>query len=57
MLKSNTSDFYFHKYVNFKINLDDDVPWKKTLNMYNVVIHINSVFNKNHNHYYYQTFI
>ena len=37
-----------------KINVDDYLPLEKILNMYNVIILIKSVLNKNHNHYYYQ---
>ena len=57
MLKSNISDVYFHKFMKIKINLDDDLPLGKTLNMHNVGIRIKSVFNKNHNHYYNQVFL
>ena len=57
MLKSNMSDVYSHKYMEIKINSDDDLPLEKSLNMENVVIFIRSAFNKNHNHYYYETFI
>lgn len=35
-----------------KITSDDNL-----LNMYNVIILIKSVLNKNHNHYYYLTFL
>ena len=43
--------------MKIKINLDDDLPLGKTLNMHNVGIRIKSVFNKNHNHYYNQVFL
>ena len=57
MLKSNISDIYSHKEVKIKINPDDHLPLEKTLNIHNAVLHIESVFNKNHNHYYYQAFL
>ena len=57
MSKSNIWDFYSHNYTKIKINLDDDLPFEKRLNVQNVVIIIKSVFNKNNNHYYYETFI
>ena len=56
MSKSNIWDFYSHNYTKIKINLDDDLPFEKRLNVQNVVIIIKSVFNKNYNHYYYETF-
>lgn len=40
--------------MKIKNNWDDDKELEKTLNMYDVVIHIRSVFNKNYNYYYYQ---
>ena len=51
MLKSNISDIYSHKEMKIKINPDDHLPLEKTLNIHNAVLHIESVFNKNHNHY------
>ena len=47
MLKSNISDFYSHKYAKIRIDLNDNLPVEKTLNVHNVVILIKSVFNKN----------
>ena len=47
MLKSNISDFYSHKYTKIRIDLNDNLPVEKTLNVHNVVILIKSVFNKN----------
>ena len=38
-----------------EINSDDNLTLEKTLN--NIVILIKSVFNKNHNHYYYNVFL
>ena len=43
--------------MKIKINSDDNLPLGKTLNMQNVVTPTKSVFNKNCNHYYYETFL
>ena len=40
-----------------KIDSDDDLPLEKTLTMHNDVMVIKSVFNKNHNQYYYKMFL
>lgn len=45
------------KNPKIKINSDDYLPLEKTPNMHNVVALVKSVFNKNQNHYYYQTFL
>ena len=39
------------------IESDNDLLLKITLTMHDVVILINSIFNKNHNQYYYKTFL
>ena len=44
-------------YTNIKTDSDDDFPVQKTLTMYYVIKLIKSVLNKNHNHYYYKTFL
>ena len=44
--------FYTAK-MEIKMDLDEDLPLKKTLRLYNIIILIKSVFNKNHNLYYY----
>ena len=54
MLKSIIPEVYSHKYTKIKINSDDDLLLKKTINIYNVVTLIKSVFIKNYSHYYYQ---
>ena len=54
--KNNISDVHFHKYIKSKTNSDDDLPLEKAVNMFNAVLLINSVFNKNHNYYYYKCF-
>ena len=41
--------------MKIEINSDDNLTLEKTLN--NIVILIKSVFNKNHNHYYYPVFL
>ena len=57
MLKSNISDVCYHKYMKIKINSAEDyLPLEKTINLHIVVKIIKSAFNKNHNHYYYQSF-
>ena len=44
-------------YAKVKIDSDDDLPLQKTLSMHNAVILIKSDFDKNHNQYYYNTFL
>ena len=56
MLKSNIWDLSPHKYMKIKIDSDDDLPLQKPLSMHNIVILIQSVFSKNHDHCYYQFF-
>ena len=38
------------QYLEIRTNSDDQLPLGKTLNMHNVVMLIESGFNKNHNH-------
>ena len=57
MAKSNVAKVYSAKYTKNKMNSDDDLPLEKTLNMQNVVILIKLVFQKSHNHYYYEIFL
>ena len=57
MSKSIISDVYFHKYSNIKVNSDNDLLLEKIFNIQNVVMLMKSAFNKNHNHYKYQTFL
>ena len=57
MLKSNISYVFSHNYAKIKVDSDGDLPLERTITMYNVVILIKSVFNKNHNCYYYKLFL
>ena len=50
------SDDYCNKYMKIRFNSDDDLPFRKTLNMYNAVLLIRSVFNNNKNKFYLQYF-
>ena len=52
ILQTNISDVYCDSYL--KINTDPADDLEKTLNMRNVAILIKSVFDKNHNHFYYK---
>ena len=54
LLKSNILDIYSHKCKKIKINSDNDLLLEKTINMHNAIILIISVFNENHNRYYYK---
>ena len=42
--------------AKIKIDLDGDLPLEKALSLHNVII-IKSVFDKNHNQYFYKTFL
>ena len=56
-LESDILYVVFYDYEKAKIYSDDDLPLEETLIMYNVVILIKLVFNKNHKQYYYKTFL
>ena len=45
--------FFSYNYAKIKIDSDDDLSLEETLNLYNVVILIKSILNKNKNHYCY----
>ena len=49
--------FFWHNYAKIKIDSDDDLSVEKTLTLHNVVILIQSVFNKNQNQYCYNIFL
>ena len=46
----------FHNFAKIKVDSYDSLPLEETLNLYNVIIHTKSVFNKDQNHYYYNIF-
>ena len=52
-LKSGITYVDSHNYTKIKIDSDDDLPLKEIVNFHIVVIFIRSVFNENHNWYYY----
>ena len=45
--------FFSHNSAKIKMNSYDSLPLEKTLTLHNVIILINSVLNKDKNHYYY----
>ena len=42
--------FFFHNYAKFKIDSNDSLPLEQALTLHNVIMFINSVFNKDRNH-------
>ena len=48
---TNNSDNYHEKYMKIKFNSDDDLPLKKTLELYNMVIIVRSIFHEDKKHY------
>ena len=52
---TSNSDNYDEKYMKIKFNSDDDVPLKKALELYNMVIVVRSIFHEG-NKYYPQEF-
>ena len=57
ILKGDISYVVSHKYEKIKIGSDDDLSLEKTVTMYNVITLRKSVFNENHNHYYYKVLL
>ena len=53
---SNNSDNYDKKCVKIKFSSDDDLPFTKTLERFNMIIVVRSVFHKD-NKYYPQVFL
>ena len=53
---NNNSDNYDEKYMKIKFNSEDDLPLKKTIELYNMVIVVRSVFHED-NKYYPQDFL
>ena len=47
----NNSENYYEKYIKIKFDLDDNLPLKKTLELYNMVIVVKSVFHEDSKHY------
>ena len=47
----NNSENYYEKYMKIKFNSDDNLPLKKTLELYNMVIVVKSVFHEDSKHY------
>ena len=41
---------FFHNYAKFKIDSNDSLPLEQALTLHNVIMFINSVFNKDRNH-------
>ena len=50
-LITNHSDNYDEKYMKIKFNSGDDLPLKKTLELYNMVIVVRSVFHEGNKYY------
>ena len=50
-LITNNSDDYDEKYIKVKFNSDDDLPLKKVLKLYNMVIVVRSTFHKGNRYY------
>ena len=48
---TNNSDNYHEKYMEIKFNSDDDLPLKKTLELYNMVIIVRSIFHEDKKYY------
>ena len=56
LLKCAISYVASYNYAKIKIDLDGDLPLEKALSLHNVII-VKSVFDKNHNQYFYKTFL
>ena len=56
-LKSGITYVISHSYVRIKIYSYDCSPLEKPLTLQDVIILINSVFNNDQNHYYYNIFL
>ena len=54
-IKSSITYVDSHNYTKIKVDSDDDLLLKETFSLHNVFVLIKSVFNKNHNQYYYKT--
>ena len=56
-LKIGITYVFSNNFAEMKIQSNDDLPLEETLNLHNVIILIKSVFNKDQNHYYYNSFL
>ena len=56
-VKTVITPSFSHNYARNKVNSYDFLFLEKTLAFHNVIIHINSVANKDQYHYYYNTFL
>ena len=53
-IKSGITYYYFSLFAKIKVYSYDSLPIENTFILYNVIIHIKSVLNKDKNHYYYK---
>ena len=56
-VKSGITYVIPYNYERIKVDSYDFLPLEKTLTLYNLIIDIKSVFNKDQDHYYYNTFL
>ena len=56
-LKSGITCIYSHYFAKIKVDSYDSLSIEKILTLYNVVIHIKLVLNKDKNHCYYKIFL
>ena len=56
-VKSGITYVFPRHYAKIKVNSYYSVPLEKTLAFHNVIIHIKLLWNKDQNHYYYNTFL
>ena len=49
--------YFSHYFAKIKVDSSDSLPIEKILTLHNVIILINSVLNKDKNHYYYKIFL
>ena len=55
--KRGMTCIFSHYFTKIKVDSYDSLPIEKRLNLHNVIIHIQSVLNKDKNHYYYKLFL
>ena len=56
-LKSGEAYIFSHYFAKIEIDSYDSLPIEKRLTLYNVIIHIKSVLNKDEKHYNYKIFL